>query len=72
MNRGNAEKRIVLENFARMKFLSLLFLGYSLFALFCDFAPFSVWNENALGIYRILDVVFTVLAIVSLLFFLLY
>jgi signal transduction histidine kinase len=47
-------------------------IGYSVFALFLDFGPFKVWNDNAIGIFRILDIAFSLYFLGAALFFWFY
>jgi signal transduction histidine kinase len=62
----NIRNKIILENFSRMKYLSLIFIIYAGFALIIDFAPVHVWNENYLDIYKTLDISFSVFSICNL------
>lgn len=64
--------KIVLENFSRMKYLSLILICYSLFILFLDFGPFKVWDDNSIEIYRVLDVILAFFSILSTFFFWFY
>jgi signal transduction histidine kinase len=57
------KNRIIQENFARMKYLSLVLMGFAIFVLFIDFAPFKVWDEKYIQIYRILDIILTVISV---------
>lgn len=72
MEDQNILHRIILENFSRLKYLSLILVSYSMFALFLDFAPVKVWNDQFIGIYRILDILFAFLSLFSVLFFWFY
>jgi signal transduction histidine kinase len=64
--------KIILENFSRFKYLSLLLISYSVFVLIIDFAPIKVWNDEFIEIYRILDILLAVFTFSALLFFWLY
>jgi signal transduction histidine kinase len=64
--------KIVLENFSRMKYLSLILIGYSGFILVLDFGPFKVWDINSIRIYRELDVLLAFFSILSTFFFWFY
>lgn len=68
----NVRNKIIVENFSRMKYLSLIFIIYAGFALIIDFAPVKVWNENYLDIYKTLDISFSVFSICNLLVFWFY
>ena len=72
MSNQLVHRRIVQENFARLKYLSLICISYSVFILICDFAPFPVWNNQYVGIYRILDTLFSLLSAFSIAFFWFY
>ena len=72
MEDSNVINKIVLENFSRMKYLSLILICYSLFILVLDFGPFKVWDDNSIEIYRILDVSLAFFSLVSTLFFWFY
>ncbi len=65
----NARDKIILENFSRMKYLSIIFIGFAIFALILDFSKSNIWNPEHTLIYQILDVIFTALALASLSFF---
>lgn len=60
---------IILENFSRMKYLSLIIVCYSIFILILDFGPFQVWPEESIGIFRILDLSLSVVSVLSFIFF---
>lgn len=68
----SAAGKIVRENFARMKYLSLVFVAFSAYTLFTNYALPGIWNSDAIGIYRVLDVVFAGISVAALLFFWLY
>ena len=72
MSSNLVHNRIVQENFARLKYLSLICISYSVFILICDFAPVTVWNNQYLDIYKILDTLFALLSLFSILFFWFY
>lgn len=72
MGNSSAQYTIIGENFSRIKHLSLIFLGYALFVLFSDFGPYQVWNPVYLGIYQVADVTFSILAVLSALFYWFY
>jgi len=72
MENHNVFNKIVLENFLRMKHLSLILICYSLFILFLDFGPFKVWDNNTIGIYRVLDILLAFFSLLSTLFFWFY
>ena len=72
MSNNLVHNRIVQENFARLKYLSLICISYSVFILICDFAPVPVWNSQYLGIYKILDTLFALLSLFSIIFFWFY
>ena len=55
-----------------MKYLSLILISFSVFSLVLDFAPVKVWNDQFIGIYRTLDILFAFLAVFSVLFFWFY
>ncbi len=67
MANSDAENQIILENFSRLKYLNLVFLGYAIFAIITDFGPFGIWDSEVAGIYGALDLSFSVVALVSLL-----
>ncbi len=72
MNNNLVQNKIVQENFARLKYLSLICISYSVFILICDFIPVPVWNSEYLGLYQILDLLFALLSIFSIFFFWFY
>lgn len=63
---------IIQENFSRMKYMSLVILGFSVFILISDFLPSGVWNEKTIGVYRILDIILAGIAVFSVFFFWFY
>lgn len=65
----DARNKIVLENFSRMKYLSIIFVGFAAYALILDFSPATIWNQEHLQVYKILDLIFAAIALGSLVFF---
>jgi signal transduction histidine kinase len=59
---------ITLENFSRVKYLSLILVCYSLFILFIDFGPIKVWPEDSIVLFRILDVAYALVSLATVLF----
>lgn len=45
---------------------------YSMFVLFLDFGPIKVWDNDSIGIYRILDVLLAFFSLLTCLFFWFY
>jgi signal transduction histidine kinase len=72
MENLKVRNRIILENFTRVKYLSLIFISFAILALIIDFSPIKVWNEEYLGIYRKLDIIFAIYSVFTVLFFWLY
>ncbi len=70
--KSDASEKIVRENFARMKYLAIMLVAFGAYSLFTDYAISGMWSSEAIGIYRVLDAVFAVFAVASLLFFWLY
>ncbi len=66
MGTQNAKRQIVRENFARLKYICLIFVGYSAFTLVTDFAPIEVWNPDVIGIYP--DIGFAVFSVATAIF----
>jgi signal transduction histidine kinase/ActR/RegA family two-component response regulator len=69
MIKQDAANKIVLENFSRMKYLSIIFVGFAAYALILDFSPATIWNQEHLPVYKILDLIFAAIALGSLVFF---
>ena len=65
MGTPNAATQITRENFARLKYLCLIFVGYSAFTLVTDYLPMGVWNPEVVGIYRALDIFFAVFSLAA-------
>jgi len=64
--------KITLENFSKLKYLSLIFIGYSVFILILDFGPIKVWDDRFIETYRVLDILLAFLSLFSVLFFWFY
>lgn len=69
MIKKDAVNKIVLENFSRMKYLSIIFIGFAAFALIIDYSPATIWNHDHLHIYKTLYLIFAALALASFSFF---
>ncbi len=60
---------LYLENFNRMKTLSIVFLAVGVFTLISDFSSFSPWNKEILPYYKILDLCFTSVSVIAVFYY---
>lgn len=69
MEKSKIKEYIINANHSRLKLVSLIALGFSVFALFTDFLVHGVWRDEYLYLYKILDIVFTIISVSSIFFF---
>ena len=72
MRRYSITNSIVIDNFIKMKYISLLLAAYVVVILISDFAPINLWNDEVIYLYRLLDIFLAVVSILAILFFWLY
>jgi len=66
------QEHIVNANFSKLKYLSLVGLGFSFFYLFSDFLVQGVWSNESLNIYKALDIFFAIISVLAVCFFWLF
>jgi hypothetical protein len=69
MENLQAKRHIINANFRTLKYISLFVLGYAVFILSTDFLFQTLWEPQYVAIYRILDIVLMVLALLAICFF---
>jgi signal transduction histidine kinase len=63
MENSKIEKHIINANFSKLKFISLISIGFSVYALLTDFLFQGVWHDEYLNFYKILDIAFTIVSV---------
>ena len=69
MENSKIQEHIIKANNSRLKIISLIALGFSVFTLFTDFLVHGVWQGEHLHLYKILDIVFSILSVSAMSFF---
>jgi signal transduction histidine kinase len=69
MENFKIKEHIIIANNSRLKIISLISLGFSVFALYTDFLVHGVWHAEYLYLYKILDVVFAIISVSAISFF---
>jgi signal transduction histidine kinase/ActR/RegA family two-component response regulator len=72
MENSKIQEHIINANNSRLKIISLISLGFSIFVLFTDFLVHGVWQDEHLYLYKILDIVISIISVSSILFFFLF
>jgi signal transduction histidine kinase len=72
MENSKIKQHIINANYSRLKIISLISLGFSIFVLFTDFLVHGVWHGENLYLYKILDIIFTIISVSSISFFWLF
>lgn len=63
------KEHLIEANISRLKYISLISLGFSFWVLFTDFAVHGIWRMEYLYFYKVLDIVFTFVSISAVTFF---
>ncbi len=66
---NNVNKDLNAQNFMRMKTLSIVFISFGIYTLITDYSSFNPWDDKVIGIYKILDSVFTILSFFAVIYF---
>jgi len=69
MENFKIKEHIIIANNSRLKIISLISLGFSVFALYTDFLVHGVWHAEYLYLYKILDIVFAIISVSAISFF---
>ena len=69
MENFKIQEHIIIANNSRLKIISLISLGFSVFALYTDFLVHGVWHAEYLYLYKILDIVFAIISVSAISFF---
>ena len=69
MENSKIKEHIIIANNSRLKIISLISLGFSVFALYTDFLVHGVWHAEYLYLYKILDIVFAIISVSAISFF---
>jgi signal transduction histidine kinase/CheY-like chemotaxis protein len=72
MENSKIKEHIINANNSRLKIISLISLGFSVFVLFTDFLVHGIWQGEHLNLYKILDIVFTIISVSAISFFWLF
>jgi len=69
MENSKIKDQIIKVNNSRMKYISLICIGFSIFVLITDFLIQGVWQDESLNLYKVLDIVFAILSVSAAYFF---
>ena len=69
MENFKIKEHIIIANNSRLKIISLISLGFSVFALYTDFLVHGVWHAEYLYLYKILDIIFALISVSAISFF---
>jgi len=69
MENSKIKEQIIKSNYAKLRYISLISLGFSVFTLCNDFLSNGVWNEKAIPYYVILDIAFAIISVSAVAFF---
>jgi len=69
MENSKIKDQIIKANNSRMKYLSLICVGFSVFVLITDFLIQGVWQDESLYLYKVLDLVFAIVSVSAAFFF---
>lgn len=69
MKASKIQEHIIKANFSRLKIISLISLGFSVFALVTDFVFHGVWGYEHAYLYKILDIVLAIISLTAISFF---
>jgi signal transduction histidine kinase len=69
MEKQKIEEQLVHSNFSTLKYVVLIAFGFSIFFLIIDYRLSEIWNKKYLSLYRVLDIVFTSIVIIAIVFF---
>ena len=69
MENFKIKEHIIIANNSRLKIISLISLGFSVFALYTDFLVHGVWHAEYLYLYKMLDIVFAIISVSAISFF---
>jgi len=72
MGSSKIKEHLFNANNSRLKIISLISLGFSVFSLFIDFLVHGVWQGEHLHLYKILDIVFAIISVSAVSFFWLF
>jgi len=72
MEDSKIKKHIIIANNSKLKYISLISLGFSGFVLSTDFLVHGVWRNEYLYFYKVLDIIFTIISISAVSFFWLF
>jgi signal transduction histidine kinase len=72
MENSKIQEHIINANNSRLKYISLISLGFSVFTLITDFFVHGVWSNESLDFYKALDIAFTIISILAVSFFWLF
>jgi signal transduction histidine kinase len=72
MENSKIKEHIINANNSRLRIISLIALCFSIFTLFTDFLVHGVWQGEHLYLYKILDIVFTIISVSAISFFFLF
>jgi len=72
MENSKIKEQLINANNSKLKYISLISLGFSVYALITDFLFQGIWNDEYLNIYKVLDIVLTILSVSAISFFWLF
>ena len=72
MGNPKIQEYIINVNFPRLKVISLISLGFAIFALVTDFLSPGVWEDGHVHLYKILDIVLIIISVSAVSFYWLF
>jgi len=72
MENSRIKENILNANNSKLKYISLISLGFSVFALSIDFLVHGVWHDEYLYLYKVLDIVLAIISVSAVSFFWLF
>jgi len=69
MEQSKLQEQIVNVNYSKLKYISLISLGFSCYFLINDFLIQGVWRADYLYYYKLLDIIFTIISVSAFPFF---
>ena len=72
MENSTIKEQIINANNSRLKIMSLISIGFSVFTLVTDFLVPGIWQGEHLNLYKIFDIVLAIMSVSAISFFFLF
>lgn len=69
IEQSKLQEQIINVNYSKLKYISLISLGFSCYLLITDFLIQGVWHAEYLYYYKFLDIIFTIISVSAFSFF---